>query len=109
MPEVPAKRVRIGIADDHPIFRDGLRRLLESEPGFEVVSEGADGMDAIRMARDAEPDVLLLDVAMPRMGGVEALATLNGVGPRIILLTAAIQPSDLLKGIQFGARGVVMK
>ena len=57
------------------------------------------------------PDVLLLDVAMPRMGGVEALASLNngGNGPRIILLTAAIQPSDLLKAIQFGARGVVMK
>jgi two-component system nitrate/nitrite response regulator NarL len=111
MPEVQPRRVRIGIADDHQIFRDGLRRLLESEPGFEVVSEGADGMDAIRMARDAQPDVLLLDVAMPRMGGVEALASLSsgGAGPRIILLTAAIQPSDLLKAIQFGARGVVMK
>jgi len=111
MPEVQTKRVRIGIADDHQIFRDGLRRLLESEPGFEVVSEGADGMDAIRMARDAQPDVLLLDVAMPRMGGVEALASLSSgrSGPRIILLTAAIQPSDLLKAIQFGARGVVMK
>jgi DNA-binding NarL/FixJ family response regulator len=68
-------------------------------------------MDAIRMARDAQPDVLLLDVAMPRMGGVEALASLTGggSGPRVILLTAAIQPSDLLKAIQFGARGVVMK
>ena len=111
MPDVQTRRVRIGIADDHQIFRDGLRRLLESEPGFEVVSEGADGMDAIRMARDAQPDVLLLDVAMPRMGGVEALASLSngGNGPRIILLTAAIQPSDLLKAIQFGARGVVMK
>jgi DNA-binding NarL/FixJ family response regulator len=111
MSEEQTKRVRIGIADDHQIFRDGLRRLLESEPGFEVVSEGADGMDAIRMARDAQPDVLLLDVAMPRMGGVEALASLTGggSGPRVILLTAAIQPSDLLKAIQFGARGVVMK
>src|SRR5258705_4999114 len=108
MPEQP-RRVRISIADDHQIFRDGLRRLLESEPGFEVVSEGADGLDAIRMARDSLPDVLLLDVAMPRMGGVEALASLAGAGPRIILLTAAIQPSDLLKAIQFGARGVVMK
>src|SRR5437762_13089216 len=57
---------------------------------------------------DALP-ILLLDVAMPRMGGVEALASLANVGPRVILLTAAIQPSDLLKAIQFGARGVVMK
>ncbi|HEY3093269.1 MAG TPA: response regulator transcription factor, partial [Vicinamibacterales bacterium] len=108
MPEQP-RRVRISIADDHQIFRDGLRRLLESEPGFEVVSEGNDGIDAIRMARDSQPDILLLDVAMPRMGGVEALASLANAGPRVILLTAAIQPSDLLKAIQFGARGVVMK
>ena len=108
MPDQP-RRIRISIADDHQIFRDGLRRLLESEPGFEVVSEGADGLDAIRMARDSQPDILLLDVAMPRMGGVEALASLANVGPRVILLTAAIQPSDLLKAIQFGARGVVMK
>lgn len=109
MPESPPRHVRIAIADDHQIFRDGLRRLLESEPGFEVVSEGADGIDAIRMARDAHPDVLLLDVAMPRMGGVEALASLSGAASYIILLTAAIQPADLLKAIQFGARGVVLK
>jgi DNA-binding NarL/FixJ family response regulator len=81
MPEQP-RQVRIAIADDHQIFRDGLRRLLESEPGFEVVAEANDGMDAIRMAHD---------------------------GPRVILLTAAIPPADLLKAIQFGARGVVMK
>jgi len=108
MPDQP-RHVRISIADDHQIFRDGLKRLLESEPGFEVVSEAADGIDAIRMSHDSQPDILLLDVAMPRMGGVEALASLANTGPRIILLTAAIQPSDLLKAIQFGARGVVMK
>jgi two-component system, NarL family, nitrate/nitrite response regulator NarL len=109
MPDSQPRRVRIAIADDHQIFRDGLRRLLESEPGFEVVSEAADGIDAIRMARDGQPDVLLLDVAMPRMGGVEALGSLNGAALRIILLTAAIEPSDLLKAIQLGARGLVMK
>ena len=103
------QRVRIAIADDHPIFRDGLKRLLESEPGFEVVAEASDGIDAIRIARDAQPDVLLLDVAMPRMGGLDALSELASAGPRVILLTAAIPPADLLKAIQFGARGVVMK
>jgi chemotaxis response regulator CheB len=64
-----------------------LRRLLESEPGFEVVAEANDGMDAIRMAHDAHPDVLLLDVAMPRMGGLDTLAALANDGPRVILLT----------------------
>src|ERR1051325_6072297 len=102
MSDQEPRHVRISIADDHQIFRDGLRRLLESEPGFEVVSEGAESTDAIRMARDSQPDILLLEVAMPRMGGVDALASLTNAGPRVILLTAAIQPSDLLKGIQFG-------
>jgi two-component system nitrate/nitrite response regulator NarL len=103
------RHVRIAIADDHLIFRDGLRRLLESEPGFEVVAEASDGFDASRIAHDVHPDVLLLDVAMPRMGGIEALTTLQHEATRVILLTAAIEPSELLRAIQLGARGVVLK
>jgi two-component system nitrate/nitrite response regulator NarL len=104
-----ARHVRIAIADDHQIFRDGLRRLLESEPGFEVVAEAVDGLDASRIARDVHPDVMLLDVAMPRMGGVEALTTIQQEATRVILLTAAIEPSELLRAIELGARGVVLK
>jgi two-component system, NarL family, nitrate/nitrite response regulator NarL len=103
------RRVRIAIADDHEIFRDGLRRLLESERGFEVVAEGADGMDAVQLAKTARPDVLLLDVAMPSMGGLEALAVPEIQATRVILLTAAIEPSELLRAVQLGARGVVLK
>lgn len=101
--------VRIAIADDHQIFRDGLRRLLESEPGFTVVAEGSDGTDAVRIAREVRPDVLLLDVAMPRMGGIEALAVPDIGSTRVIVLTAAIAPDDLLRALQFGARGVILK
>lgn len=108
MPEVQ-RRVRIAIADDHQIFRDGLRRLLESEPGFEVVAEAADGTDAVRVAREVRPDVLLLDVAMPRMGGIETLAAPEVQSTRVILLTAAIEPAELLRAVQFGARGIVLK
>jgi DNA-binding NarL/FixJ family response regulator len=108
MPEA-TQQVRIAIADDHQIFRDGLKRLLESEPGFKVVAEAANGIDAVRIAREAQPDVLLLDVAMPRMGGIEAMSAPEVGSTRVILLTAAIDPSDLLRAVQFGARGVVLK
>ena len=103
------RHVRIAIADDHQIFRDGLRRLLETEPGFEVVAEAVDGLDASRIVRDVRPDVMLLDVAMPRMGGVEALTTMQEEATRVILLTAGIEPSELLRAIQLGARGIVLK
>jgi DNA-binding NarL/FixJ family response regulator len=104
-----APSIRVAIADDHPIFRDGLKRLLESEPSFQVVAEGADGVDAIRLVREANPDVLLLDVAMPRMGGLETLSALSAGPTRVILLTAALEPEQLLQAIRLGARGVVLK
>jgi DNA-binding NarL/FixJ family response regulator len=103
------RQVRIAIADDHQIFRDGLKRLLESEPGFKVVAEAADGVDAVRVARESKPDVLLLDVAMPRMDGIEAMGTPEVGSTRVIFLTAAIDPGELLRAVQFGARGVVLK
>lgn len=101
--------VRVAIADDHVIFRDGLRRLLESERDFEVVAEAGDGLEAVRLIQEVKPDVLLLDVAMPRMGGVEALESLQSADTRIVLLTAGIEPAELLRAIQLGARGVVLK
>jgi DNA-binding NarL/FixJ family response regulator len=101
--------VRIVIADDHPIFRDGLRGLLESEPGFVVVGEAADGVEAVKAAQTLDPDVLLLDLAMPRMGGLETLSALSGLRTRVIVLAAAVSEAGVLKAIQAGARGVVLK
>jgi two-component system, NarL family, nitrate/nitrite response regulator NarL len=110
MKDAPAT-VRIVIADDHPIFRDGLRRLLEAEPDLSVVGEAVDAEDAIRLAQSLRPDILLLDVAMPRVSGLEALETLSKAndGPLVILLTAAIDRADIVKALQLGARGVVLK
>lgn len=101
--------IRIVIADDHPIFRDGLKKLLDSEPGFTVVGEAHDGVEAIQAVQRLEPDVLLLDLAMPRLGGLESLAQLGTARPRVIILTAAITDSARQRAMQLGAHAIVMK
>jgi len=102
---------RIVLADDHPIFRDGLRRLLEAEEGLKVVGEACDGNEAVKLARQLKPDILLLDLAMPRRDGLETLREMAS-GPnsvRVILLTAAVEKNQIVEALQLGARGVVLK
>jgi DNA-binding NarL/FixJ family response regulator len=103
--------VRILIADDHPIFRDGLKRLLESERDFKVVGEACDGVEAVKMVRQLKPEILLLDLAMPRLPGLEALREMSTdtTGVRVILLTAAAEKDQIVEALQLGARGVVLK
>lgn len=106
-----AALTRIVIADDHPIFRDGLKRLLESEREFKVVGEACDGIDAVTLVQQLKPDVLLLDLAMPRRAGLDALREMGNdpVSPRVILLTAAAEKHEIVEALQLGARGVVLK
>ncbi|MFN2387493.1 MAG: response regulator [Thermoanaerobaculia bacterium] len=103
--------IRILIADDHPIVRDGLRRLLETEPDFQVVGQAADGREAVKLVRDVQPDVLLLDLSMPRLPGLEVLRELSdsAASVRTILLAAAIEKEQIIEALQMGARGVVLK
>jgi two-component system, NarL family, nitrate/nitrite response regulator NarL len=104
---------RIVIADDHPIFRDGLRRLLETEADLKVVGEACDGAEAVKLAKQLKPDILLLDLAMPRHPGLEALREMSSASNqnavRVILLTAAAEKNQIVEALQLGARGVVLK
>ena len=103
--------VRIAVADDHAMFRDGLKRLLEAEPGLRVIGEASDGAEAVKLARRTKPDILLLDLAMPKHPGLEALRELSSqaINTRIVLLTAAIEKNQIVEALQLGARGVVLK
>jgi two-component system nitrate/nitrite response regulator NarL len=103
--------IRVVIADDHAMFRAGLRKLLEAERGFAVVGEAPDGVQAVALARRLKPDVLLLDIAMAGMNGMDVLQFLfaEQTPVRIVLLTASITPSQMTEALKIGAAGVLMK
>ena len=105
------RRTQIVIADDQVLFREALGLLLETEPDFRIVGYASDGAEAVALTRSLEPDVLLLDLAMPRLPGLEALRSIaSGSLPvRTILLTGAMTPTDVLTALQHGARGIVLK
>jgi two-component system nitrate/nitrite response regulator NarL len=102
--------IRILIADDHTIFRTGVRSLLDAEPDFVVVGEARCGNEAVQMSRSLRPDILLLDMAMPGGSGVDALGQLatSACPVRTILLTASIESSEIVKVLRLGAAGVVL-
>jgi DNA-binding NarL/FixJ family response regulator len=107
----PKTAIRIVIADDHPLVRDGLRKLLELQPGFAVVGEAADGFEAVQLTKQLRPDVLLLDLSMPRMNGIDVLKELADTAAQVrtVLLTGAIEREETVEVLRLGARGVVLK
>jgi DNA-binding NarL/FixJ family response regulator len=108
---VQPEAIRIVIADDHPLFRKGLKSLLNAEPGFMVVGEAENGDEAVRVSRSLQPDILLLDLAMPGASGLDALGELATAPSSVktIVLTAAIAKPEIVKALQLGAAGVVLK
>jgi DNA-binding NarL/FixJ family response regulator len=103
-------QVHILLADDHEVVRQGLRSLLE-RAGFDVVGEAGDGQEAIRLAEQLQPDIAVLDVAMPILNGIDAARGITKVSPRtrIVLLTMYVQDGNVLEGLRSGVRGVVVK
>src|SRR6185437_5898300 len=104
-PAIAVTPIRIVVADDHPVVRIGVKNMLEDEPGFEVIGQAEDGDDAITQTLDLEPDILLLDLQMPRLPGLEAMRAIMSKSPRvkIIMLTSTISTQQVIEALQIGA------
>ncbi len=103
--------IRVAIADDHPIFRDGLRKLLEHEDDIVVVGEVSSGAECPALLAKVKPDILLLDLRMPDKDGLTLLEEMNfdSMSSRVIVLTATEDDRDVIRAMRLGARGVVLK
>ena len=103
--------IRILLVDDHPIVRQGLKTLLEGHSGWEVIGEAADGAEAVEKAKNLSPDVMILDVTMPRMNGLEACRVLRQQCPglEILFVTQHDSPQMMREALEAGARGYVVK
>jgi len=108
---VEKKRIRILLADDHNIMRRGLRLLLERQPGFEVVGEAADGRQAAERAEETKPDVVMLDIAMPNMSGIEAAQRIRALLPQaaIVILSMHSDEGYVIRALKAGAKGYLLK
>jgi NarL family two-component system response regulator LiaR len=106
-----SEMIRILIADDHTLVRAGLHALLDSEPGMEVVGEAADGVDAVNRTSILAPDVILLDLVMPRKDGIEAITEICDAAPdtRILVLTSYTDDDKVFPAIKAGALGYLLK
>lgn len=107
----PKQSIRILVADDHAIFRDGLRKLLEGSDDTQIVGEASNGVECTKMLPKLKPDILLLDLRMPEKDGLAVLEEVNfeSLPTRVIVLTAAEDDRDVVRAMRLGARGVVLK
>jgi two-component system NarL family response regulator len=105
------ERLRVLVCDDHALFRRGLQMVLEQEPDLELVGEASDGVEAVEKAQELMPDVVLMDVRMPRRSGIEAAGDIKDMLPhvKILMLTISDEEADLYEAIKAGASGYLLK
>ena len=103
--------IRVLIADDHALFRRGLEMVLKQEPGIELVGLASDGAEAVGMAGEALPDVVLMDVRMPKVTGIEAARQIREVAPsaKVVMLTVSDEEKDRFEAARAGASGYLLK
>ena len=103
--------IRILLADDHTVVRDGLRALLEKQPDMTVVAEASDGRDSIRLAEEESPDVVVMDIGMPSLNGIEATRRILAANPRtaVVMLSMHQDESYVLRSLKAGAKGYLLK
>ena len=104
-------KIRVMLVDDHPAFRTGMTALIENEPDLKVVAEAGDGLEALRLYREKHPDVVLMDLRLPGMGGAEATLSIRKEFPdaRVIVLTTFDTDEDIYRAIQSGAKSYLLK
>jgi two-component system response regulator NreC len=105
------KATRIVLADDHTVVRKGLRMLLESHPGFEVVADAADGRDTVALVEQHRPDVVVIDVAMPILNGIEAARQISNKQPQVAIVFLSMHSDEayVLRALKAGARAYLLK
>jgi DNA-binding NarL/FixJ family response regulator len=110
-PDSPGKKIRVLVVDDHAIVRQGLRTFIDLQGDMEIVGEGTNGIEAVELARSTQPDIVLLDLVMPEMDGVQATSKIIEHSPnsRVIILTSFSEEDQVIPAIRAGAQGYLLK